>query len=71
MNVFYLDSCLLLPDSIKELFHQMTQCVDHGMELMQGLSCQMNKLDKQNSFHDIVCFCDTNMSPPTEKREEY
>jgi len=38
------------------LFHQMTQCVDHGMKLMKGFGGQMNKLYKQNSFHDIVCF---------------
>lgn len=33
----------------------MTQCVDHGVKLVNGLCGQMNKLDKQNSFHDIVC----------------
>ena len=53
------------------LFYQVTQCVDHGMKLMQGLSGKVNELDKQNSFHDIVLFCDTNMSPPTKKREGY
>jgi len=45
--------------------------VDHGTKVMQGFSCQMNKLDKQNSFHDIVLFCDTNMASPTKKREWY
>jgi len=34
----------------------MTQMMDHGMKLVQGLGGQMNKLNKQNSFHDIVCF---------------
>ena len=55
MNAFYLDSCLLLTDS-SNLFHQMPQRLDHGMELMQGLSGKVDELDKQNSFHDIVCF---------------
>jgi len=68
VSYFYLDSCLLLLDSNEVLLNQMAQCVDYGTKLMQGLGGQMNKLNKQNSFHDIVCFCDTNMSPPTKKR---
>jgi len=49
----------------------MTQSVNHGTKVMQGFGGQMNKLDKQNSFHDIVLFCDTNMALPTKKREYY
>ena len=56
MDEFYLDCCLLLLDSNEVLFHQMAQSVDHGMELVQRLSCKMDELYKQNSFHDIVCF---------------
>jgi hypothetical protein len=32
----------------------MAQHVDDGTKLMQGLGGQMNKLNKQDSFHDIV-----------------
>jgi len=70
-RLFYLDSCLLLLDSNELLLNQMTQSVNHGTKVMQGFGGQMNKLDKQNSFHDIVLFCDTNMALPTKKREYY
>ena len=32
----------------------MAECMDDGMQLVKSFTGQMDKLYKQNSFHDIV-----------------
>ena len=46
----------------------MAQCMDDGVQLMNGLSSQMNKLYKQNCFHDIVFILQHKYAPAHKKQ---